>query len=99
MNAFITLFACFSSLSLLANGAFFTCSDIVEKMSDCKKLTETKGSFEVHGLTITYWVYEDKENRDHLMDPIIVVNGGPGASSAYMQPLKQLACRGRKVSC
>ncbi|XP_075256925.1 proline iminopeptidase-like [Convolutriloba macropyga] len=81
----------------LSYAAFFTCSDIVEKMSDCRKLTETRGSFEVRGIKITYWVYEDQENLNPTMDPVILIHGGPGDPSLYMEPLKQLACRGRKV--
>ena len=66
-------------------------------MSDCQKLTETKGVFVVGGITVTYWVYEDEENLNPDMDPVILVHGGPGLPSMYMEPLKQLACRGQKV--
>lgn len=79
------------------NAAFFSCSDVVEKMSDCKQLTETKGTFQHRDLTMTYWVYSDLENHDDLMDPVILIHGGPGVPSMYMESLKQLACRGRKV--
>ena len=75
-----------------------TCDSLVEDLAKgCGKLVETKGSFQHKDLTITYWVYEDLENQDSKMDPLILIHGGPGCPSIYMDTLKMLACKGRKV--
>ena len=75
-----------------------TCDDVVENlMKECGKLTETEGSFKNKHLTISYWVYEDQKNYDSTLDPLILIHGGPGCPSIYMDTLKMLACKGRKV--
>jgi pimeloyl-ACP methyl ester carboxylesterase len=52
----------------------------------------------VSGLRLNYWVVEaPPAQSDSSLLPIIMVHGGPGWSHDYMEPLKQQACRGRKV--
>jgi pimeloyl-ACP methyl ester carboxylesterase len=70
----------------------FTCSDLCE-------LNETVGQMTIRGLNLTYFIFETVGSHDKTDEapPLITLHGGPAAAHDYMLPLKQQACRGRRV--
>ena len=76
----------------LTSSALYTCDQLTPDLCD---LSVTDGTLTIRGLELRYWVYEPPTPKSML--PIIMVHGGPGWSHHYLLPLKQQACRGRKV--
>mmetsp|Transcript_26025 Transcript_26025/g.42962 ORF Transcript_26025/g.42962 Transcript_26025/m.42962 type:complete len:411 (+) Transcript_26025:100-1332(+) len=88
----------------------YTCDRLTPELCD---LHLTNGTMLVRGLHLRYWIFDlprpaltpinqssTSFRRPALTPsllPIIMVHGGPGWSHHYMLPLKQQACRGRKV--
>lgn len=50
---------------------------------------------------VTHWTYEAKDeslrNSNADAPALVLIHGGPAATSNYFIPLKYLACSGRKV--
>eukprot|EP00808_Paulinella_micropora_P028182 g37253.t1 len=76
--------------------ALLTCDRILGA-DLCPDLQATAGYVHVRGYRLWYTIYESKSNRDPDMLPLINVHGGPSFTHNYLLPLKQIACRGRKV--
>ena len=92
-------------LQYSTTAALYTCDELTPDLCD---LHVTNGTLLVRGLRLNYWTYEapqwlvdcmvsDCITTTREAPPIIMVHGGPGWSHDYMLPLKQQACRGRKV--
>eukprot|EP00397_Hematodinium_sp_SG-2012_P015727 GEMP01016024.1.p1 GENE.GEMP01016024.1~~GEMP01016024.1.p1 ORF type:complete len:413 (+),score=80.72 GEMP01016024.1:21-1259(+) len=74
----------------------YKCDDITP---DLCNLHVEEGSMKVLNFTLFYWIYSGNDATHSADDrfPLITVHGGPGFTHNYLLPLKQLACRGRKV--
>ena len=75
----------------------YSCDQLTPQLCD---LRVTNGTLTIRGLSLRYWEYDAPAltpGSESALLPIIMVHGGPGWSHHYMLPLKQQACRGRKV--
>lgn len=86
----------FSSLQvkLLESNVLTTnCDSLITDLCD---LTLKTGNLQFNNDTLAYFIYT-KANDSSISPPLIGINGGPGASHAYLEPLKKLACYGIPV--
>ncbi|NLO92207.1 MAG: proline iminopeptidase-family hydrolase [Elusimicrobia bacterium] len=56
---------------------------------------EEEGYLNIHGRNVWYKIVGKKEEPGRI--PLLVLHGGPGGNSLYMDPLKVLAASGRRV--
>ena len=77
--------------------ALYTCDELTPGLC---ALRETTGTLLVRGLRLNYKIFDPPSTSPPPPPstlPIVMVHGGPGWSHDYMLPLKQQACRGRRV--
>lgn len=70
-----------------------TCDDLVKNKCEVDVL---KGSMEIRGFKIKYRQISPV-GVEIKRDPLILLHGGPGSSHLYLDPMKYLACDGRRV--
>lgn len=75
----------------------WTCDEITPSM--CDDLAISRGSVSVRGLDVAFWLYSPPKWRfpGRPMTPLVTIHGGPAYTHNYLLPLKQQACRGRRV--
>lgn len=101
MNHFciqLILFSLFiiSSFQLQAFEASEPTTDCESLITDLCEITLTKGHIQINNDTLAYFFYTKANDLNNSV-PLIGINGGPGMSHAYMEPLKKLACFGIPV--
>lgn len=86
-----------SGVTSSTTDALYTCDELTPGLC---ALRETTGTLLVRGLRLNYQVFDPPATStppSPSLLPIVMVHGGPGWSHDYMLPLKQQACRGRRV--
>ena len=77
---------------------FTPCDSLVTELCD---LTLTTGSLQINNDTLIYYIYSKPgdltiKDNEYLFNsiPLIGINGGPGLSHAYLEPLRRISCLG-----
>lgn len=91
----------FAFVSLCMADAATHCDDLIENLCS---LDYHKGEINVGNDTLVYFIYSKPTEIAFLNNkpvfaniPLIGINGGPGVSHAYLEPLKKLACLGTPI--
>jgi len=96
---FIVLLSPALSLFSYSNSDVTTdCNSLIIELCD---LTLTTGSLKVNNDTLVYYIYSKVgdliiQDDSYFFNsiPLIGINGGPGSSHDYLEPLKRIACLG-----